>query len=408
MKKQTTIAIAALIMSVSTQNVSAQGFLQKLKDKVSQTAGMGSSSNADFPTHSDSEAAKDLVANDLDNISLPTDKMNINGIYIVSKPLYITDDRNKSTKATYKKVVLEYLETDNSVNMTTRDVAKGKAKKSIFKCMSTAGYEKKLINQGIILGFRNSNSESPNYNYVDQKKDSDGKVSPDQRVTDCLTLIAPGVFVFGSSTYVNDGVKTCDFVKVPEIFKDETYNIVSKTGTDISKWTPESIRKRLFELRLTQCNIALKNVDGVELPRPGNASSAALFDPAKKQVMAVVKKYLIDNDMAQLVPIYAYGHFDNAAFSDNMISHPHTGVQVSKGRIVDYIVVCKNTKPNGGSNDYRKVAKGKNVFFHINLAEDNTAMNYNSQNYTGKWYVKNCSVFSEIDESENVMKYQGK
>ncbi|MBL7700917.1 MAG: hypothetical protein JNM14_01600 [Ferruginibacter sp.] len=144
---------------------------------------------------------------------------------------------------------------------------------------------------------------------------------------------------------------------------------------------------------------------GEELPAPGAAASSSLFSAAKAQVLTAMKAYLAKEGMSQYVPEYAYIYNNYSEFGPITMPHPQTGVTVTSGRTVTFYVVCKNLKTNAA--DGRKFFDTDYVYFWVNLGEDVKPGQYNSQNFTGKWYIFNSQAPIGLDKEE-AMKYKGK
>lgn len=405
-KKQIFRAAAILAFAMSSQNAQSQGFLGRLKDKVNNAATLSSASSEPVPN--EKEALKDIENKDLDSKYFTKDKYDISGIYISSKAFGLLNDNDRVVKS-FRKFLIEFDDKELTFQLSSRHTDN---QYTAFKYIMNDDVSRKLVGKNIFMKFvESSNNGFSRSTFFSDNLFQFGKSQLwkfDLNNVN-LTMLEPGVFVFAPSTGLKL-VGKCGEARFlnndDDEYKFHPFNLLYKPGKDVSKWTGEAIKKKLFELQLEHCNMDLNTVAGAMLPRPGNAASSPIFAEPKSKIMSVFKAHLSGDGMSHFIPTYAYVHFDNASYSDYIIPHPVTGVKVVAGRLVDFIVVAKNTTPGGGSSDYRKVAKGKNVFFHVNLLQLVKDKQYNTQNYEPKWSVYNYSSQSEIDEKENPLKYK--
>lgn len=178
----------------------------------------------------------------------------------------------------------------------------------------------------------------------------------------------------------------------------------------VKQITTTEIHKKLETYGKKYIETLDKGVVGSELPRPGSASLSPVFNEPKSKVIDAFNKYMVKEGLSQYSPIYAYGHFDYAKYSDIMIPHPVTGVQVKNGRQVDYIIVCKNTNRKNDGKNPNLFVEAEYVYFHVNLSNYVKNKQYNTENYEPNWIVTNASSPSAgiVDENEVPLKYKGK
>ncbi len=253
--KRKMVIMAALIGCLSFQSTQAQGFLGKLKDKAT---GKSNSSSGN------KETEKDSLAQDLEKITIKQDRNNIGGIYYFQKPLiHEGNDSGFGPKKTmFKKVLIEADADKGWIWMRTRKWEEGLFGKLLFS-MGDESWVKDLAKANIISGLNGSSSqENMRYHYLDLMKMNSGEKAawqPFQMDRVQLTWLEPGVLVLHTSTTLAKSLKACEgpsFINT-EFYGEQQFNLVYKAGADISKWTPEKIKQRIFEQALKRCEFFL-------------------------------------------------------------------------------------------------------------------------------------------------------
>jgi hypothetical protein len=418
MKKIIVFTCALLVMSATTN---AQGLLGRLKEKIGQTgSGSSSGTSAKDLVKFDEQGKKDKENNFLD--SKPFEKENpheMNGIYFSTRPVRVKFYAEENKYASVQKFHINYKK--NTGNIVTYEIATAYSfdKSDTYKWVEpyVITSEKNDFIKDKRAGLAEFRNVSNHFMILDGKYGKENGAYPKTESLDFkgfrdirLFFVEPGIIIGFDNKWdasrFNPKSKDHDADEV-EAFKKFHNPIVFYTKEKESKAlaiTNDQMHDMVKSFNIKKLGNFFEG--GEELPRPGNSSLSPIFTSAKNQVMAVMKSYLAKEGMEQYVPVYNYIFNDYASFGTLEMPHPTTGIKVTSGRTVTFFVVCKNlkTKPADGhkffSSDY--------VFFRIMLGEDVLNNQYNSNNFTGKWYVWNTSTPLGILATENPMKYKGK
>lgn len=417
MKNKILLASLLLILGQTTQ---AQGLLGKLKDK---TLASGSSKVADKPSESDLKAAEEDKADTyLDGKTINTkDPNNISGIYYSNKIIVGVTAQRKT--CILQKFILNFENNQNGFNYTLNhrfsyEEKNGVQVKPVYLNMELFAYKVRK-KAGIISFSPDYDAASSNYAYVGNAYG--GSIVDGSTV--CPKEAKPAVLRLGTFYCIEDGIiavmpnryETRDF-ETTDCFAEfqkycEPVLLYKKEKEErVKQLTASEIHKKMADYGKKYIQTLDKGAVGSELPRPGNAANSTKFTEPKSKILEIFKQYLASEGITNYIPLYAYIHFDAPVYSDIMIPHPVTGVQVKSGRIVDFIIVAKNTLTDNNGKDPNKYVTAKYVYFHVNFAENVQAQQYNTENYDGKWYIRNCTTpaMGTLDENEDPMKYKGK
>lgn len=415
--KKVFLVIGSVLLINSILN--AQGLLGKLKEKVSQT-GQGSSSGTSAKDVSkfDEQGKKDKENNFLD--AQPFNKENpheMNGIYYSNRPLKVKFYAEENKYATVQKFHINYKK-DGIVKYeisTVYSFDKSDTYKWVEPYTITSENNDFIKNKRAGLAeFRNV---SNHFMFLDGKYAKDNDAYPKSESLEFkgfrdirLFFVEPGIIIGLDNMW-----DYSRFKPTHNEYDAEEVEAFKKFHKPLVFFTKEKETKAMAmtndQIHDMVKNFNVKKLDnffagGEELPRPGNSSLSPIFNPARSQVMAVMKSYLANEGMDQYVPSYYYIFNDYASFGTLEKPHPTTGIKVTYGRTVTFFIVCKNlkTKPADGhkffSSDY--------VFFRVMLGEEVAGNQYNSNNFSGKWFVWNSSPPVGIIATENAMKYKGK
>lgn len=278
--------VAAWLAFVPYQQLQSQNLLGKLKDKVSGKSNTKGSTK---------ETEKDSLAQDLERITIKQDRNNIGGIYYFQKPLiHEGNDSGFGPKKTmFKKVLIEADAEKGWIWMRTRQWEDGLFGKLLFS-MGDESWVKDLAKSNIISGLNGSSAqENMRYHYLDMKKMNSGDKAewlpfPMDRVQ--LTWLEPGVLVLHTSTKLAKSLKACDGPSIidPEYYGEQQYNLVYKAGADISKWTTEKIKQRIFEQALKRCEFFL--ADAIAKNVMPNKVTGSKDEPANAAILKAAQE----------------------------------------------------------------------------------------------------------------------
>ena len=414
--------MVAIVFLATTVN--AQGVLGKLKEKAAAAGvGGGSSKVTDKPSEAELKAAEEDKADTyLNSKTINKDPNNVSGIYYSNRIIVGVTPQRKS--CVLQKFLLNFENSENGLNYTLNHRFSYEEKNGVKVppvYLNVESFSHKVRKKaGIMALYPDYDAANFNYAHVGNQyspsiNNSGEAVCPTQPTPEVQRLtsfyfIEDGIFVMMPGTYEGRDFEKNDCFSTFQQYCEPVIFFKKEKEARAAQLTAADIHKRMAQFGKAYINALDKGVVGWELPRPGDASASSLWAEPKGKVLEVFKQYLEKEGMSNYVPLYAYVHFDHAEYSDIMIPHPLTGVQVKNGRIVDFIVVCKNTLTNNDGKNADKYVTAKNVFFHINFAENVKDQQYNTENYTGKWYIYNCSIPSMgvVDENEDPMKYKGK
>lgn len=273
----------------SVSPMQAQGLLGKLKEKTNAKSNSNGNSK---------ETEKDSLAQDLEKLSFKKDRNGLSGIYFFQKALvHNGNDQGWGPKQTkFKKVLVEVDADKGYIWMRTKNWEDGLFGKLLFS-MGDESWVKDLAKSNIMSGLDGSSvKENMRYHYLDLKKivsDEKPEMKPFKMNNVSITLLEPGVFALHTSIKLEKSLKVCDGPSIinGEYLGEQTFNLIYKSGTDISKWTTQKIKERIFELALKRCQFFLadalaKNV----MPNKLNGfkdepSNAAILKAAQERAL---------------------------------------------------------------------------------------------------------------------------
>lgn len=414
--------MSVLVILATTSN--AQGVMGKLKEKAAAAGvGGGTSKVTDKPSEAELKAAaEDKADTYLESKSINKDPNNVSGIYYSNRIIVGVTPQRKS--CVLQKFLLNYENSENDLNYSLNHRFSYEEKNGVKVppiYLNVESFAHKVrVKAGFMGLYPDYDAKTTNYALVGNEfrpKINDSgeaecptKATPEVQRLSGFYFIEDGIFIMMPQDYEGRDFEKNDCFAAFQQYCEPVIFYKKEKEARANQITAAEIHKKMAEFGKKYISNLDKGVIGFNLPRPGDASASSIFAEPKGKVLEVFKQYLEKEGMSNYVPLYAYVHFDHAEYSDIMIPHPLTGVQVKNGRIVDFIVVCKNTLTNNDGKNPDKYVTGKYVFFHINFAENVKDQQYNTENYTGKWYIYNCSIPSMgvVDEGEDPMKYKGK
>lgn len=285
--KLTSIILGSLLVIGSINNSSAQGRLSGFLKSVGQPKTAGNLK----------QIIEDSTSTVLESKTFTKDKYNIAGIYYSQKSL-MYDARNDGEKnQTFKKFLLTYNEKMGAIVFTNRlstGLDYSSHKYHTFFFGSTGGLEEKLVaySKGVIVN-EGGSSNSNSYYYYDINRNSTYDVqkgiAKHTMASSHLTQLEPGVFAMHSLIVMEKSIKSCEG---PSFYDskdhiDQTFNLIFQAGKDISKWTQEAIKAKLFELRIKQCQIINgAEAANAELPKTVTSIKDA---PTKADMLTAAK-----------------------------------------------------------------------------------------------------------------------
>ena len=429
--KNTVIALCIVGLSICcTETTQAQGLLGRLKDKISNSAGESNSGKPNLvPKESILKAGKeDMESKVLD--ALPFDKVDplgLNGLYYLTQPIYslVRGDVYEKEFKTIQKLHINYFEEGKNINYVANSrFSLDEEKDPYFEPLKfySEVLSNKINKQAGMLKISPYPS-TYNYSYVGARvgggvSEKSGKyicdlapVAEKQKIKSNMGFYVyePGIVVMMDDKYYS----------LVYMAKEPCFEEFKKTYTPIILYkkeyearalaiTKEEIHKRLTEWNV-KYNIALDKGDvGMDLIPSCALGTAPAFATPRAQIINSMKSYLASTNESFFVPDYAYvatgiadtyDLFANRSFANGLAN-------VKVGHAVTFYVVCKNLKPELG-NTY-KTSASKYVMFQVQLYEDVRGAEYNTNNYTGKWYIGTCSPPYGLSADENPMKYKGK
>ena len=429
--KNTVIALCIVGLSIcSIETTQAQGLLGRLKDKISNAAGESSSGKPNLaPKESILKAGKeDMADTTLDKMPFAdNDPLNMNGIYYTTLPIYgqiQRGDPDAKKPKVIQKFHINYFVEGNNINYVANSrFSLDKSKDDYVEPLKfyTELLGNKINKQAGMLK-TNPYPSTDYYSFIVARPggavnnsgvfacDKEAvALKQDMKSSIGFYIYEPGIIVMMDQKYY--GLR--DITKIPcfEEFKKTYMPIIfykKENETRALAITKEEIHKRLTDWN-GKYIIALDKGDvGMALPRAGDASLSPVFAAPKAQVLAALKTHLAGTGQSYFVPEYSYIYNDNPhtpEVTDNrMVGGMMVNVKI--GHATTFYVICKNLKPDLGNT--QKSSSSKYVFFQLNLFENVKGTEYNTDNYTGKWYVGNCSTPYGIADDENPMKYKGK
>jgi hypothetical protein len=241
----------AVAFFITSTTVNAQGLLGKLKDKVNQTVSGGKSEGGK------KESAKDSLDTTLDNLTYAKDSKNISGIYYSQKALSNTHENEMGMSKTksYKKFLLEFNELKGIISLKSTDYNKIGVHEFGLRSEDWAKY---LIKANHI-SYGRINAANNIYSYKDIQTNFGKKETMDFALNDLyLTQLEPGIFAMHTLVVLVGGnASTCGKSEFSnnETYSGQKFNLLYKSGADISKWTQEKITAKIFEMQENRCKI---------------------------------------------------------------------------------------------------------------------------------------------------------
>lgn len=296
-----------IVFSLNTMSY-GQGVLGKLKDKVTSKSKSNESSK---------ETDKDSLSQDLEKIAFKKDRNDLSGIYYFQKPLiHNGNDQGWGPKQTkFKKVLVEVDADKGFVWMRTKNWEDGLFGKLLFS-MGDESWVKDLAKSNIMSGLDGSSvQENMRYHYLDLKKfvsDEKPEMKPFEMNNVSITLLEPGVFALHTSIKLNKSLKICEGPSIinDEYLGDQTFNLVYKSGTDVSKWTTQKIKERIFELALKRCQFFL--ADALAKNVMPNKVTGFKDEPANALILKAAKDRALQYKYAETVDyVYPTGTWIN-------------------------------------------------------------------------------------------------
>lgn len=287
--KLTRIILGSLLVIGSTQFSSAQGKLSGLKNKLANVGQPNTGGDQ-------KQITEDSTSTVLESKTYSKDGYNISGIYYSSKPM-MYDARNEGEKdQTFKKFLLTYDEKMGAIVFTNRlstGMDYSSHKYHTFFFGSSSGLEEKLVafSKGVISN-EGGSTNSGSYYYYDINTNSSYEMQKGVTKYNVsgvyLTQLEPGVFAMHTLIVLAKSLKTCEGPSFYSTDNDsQTYNLIFQEGKDISKWTPEAIKAKIFELRIKHCQI-VNGAEAANAELPATVSSIK-DAPSKADMLAAAK-----------------------------------------------------------------------------------------------------------------------
>lgn len=317
MKKQIITAAAIVAFAMNTQNTHAQGLLGRLKDKVSQTTDMGGGAKAgEIYLPSGKQAKKDLETTNLETADFSIDKTGMSGVYISQKDIALTGERGVRfiPQRSIKKLAIQFSATGKSLTITsnlTKDGIKPLLLRTPYGGKDHAEIEALMLKNKMYFNYSKEDtdfdSRAKDLYYVDSLYQFERMEPWAFDFSQNFTVLEPGVIVMHPTISLKD-TKKCTGAKVgyqnDETMKNLPFNLLYKSGQNISKWNKQAISSKLFELAAIYCkgNIGVMNAS-TTMPKKvtgfaGEPSNATLLAAAKTRA----KEYRYTETVVSVYP----------------------------------------------------------------------------------------------------------
>ena len=359
MKKIILIAAALLVINTTTN---AQGLLGKLKDKVGQTVGTGGKAG-DYYLPNAKDAKKDLESKDLEKIDFSADKTGLSGVYISQKDIGLYGERgtNAPAQRSIKKLAIQFSPTGKSITISsnlTKEGVKPLLIRSLFGGKVHEKLEADMIKKKFFFQYNveevDAESRAHELIYIDNLYQF-GKEAPfpfDFKQN--FTVLEPGVIVMHEYVRMEDDKKCSGGMfnnNSNDEYKTLPFNLLYKEGQDISKWTKETIKNKLFEMAKIYCQMN----NGTRTESTKMPARAATFkeQPSSAAMLKAVQNRAKQNGWKEnVILVYATGSWRNdiKPLGSNqlptLVSRTHAGIAVLKDASGCYIMPINITQDN--------------------------------------------------------------
>lgn len=257
------VTVTLLVVSTSAN---AQGLLGKLKEKVGQTVGGGGKAG-DYYLPNAKAAQKDLDTKDLEKIDFSADKTGYSGVYISQKDigLYGEGGVRSPAQRSIKKLAIQFSATGKSFTISsnlTKEGLKPLLVRSLYGGNVHEKLEADMIKKKFFFQYEtegvDAESRAHELIYIDNLFQF-GKEDPFPfNFKQNFTVLEPGVIVMHRYARMEDDKKCLEPMfndSSNDEYKTLPFNLLYKEGQDISKWTKEAIKNKLFEMAKTYCQI---------------------------------------------------------------------------------------------------------------------------------------------------------
>lgn len=263
MKKVILLAGTFLLMNTS---LNAQGLLGRLKEKVGQTVGAGGKAG-DYYLPNAKAAQKDLETKDLEKIDFSADKTGMSGVYISQKDigLYGEGGVRSPAQRSIKKLAIQFSPTGKSITISsnlTKEGLKPLLIRSLFGGNVHEKLEADLIKKKFFFQYNVeevvAESRAHELIYIDNLYQFGNEAPFPFDFKQNFTVLEPGVIVMHEYVRMEDDKKCLDPMfnnSSNDEYKTLPFNLLYKEGQDISKWTKEAIKVKLFEMAKTYCQL---------------------------------------------------------------------------------------------------------------------------------------------------------
>lgn len=367
MKKQTTIAIAALIMSVSTQNVSAQGFLQKLKDKVSQTGG----SSSGVSKGANNEAKADSTDVFLDSKVGAIDKKGISGIYYAKDAVTGLND-NMSGNLYLKKFLVVQDDFKKLLTISSRYAYEANNRSKFVK-PATWRYVEDDITPMVCSSmdkyyYRRPDQDNQYMLHNTFRTDKDLQGNPKKgevsisRWSSCQVLeYVPGIILIYENPFSGSSVRKEVESHINYKFSKATVLYKKEKAAEAQKLNEDKVNAIFLDFCTKYAVAEDKYTTSKNVLRP---EKAAFKDkPAKAELFEAIKKHMASDGWKEsLVTVYPVGSWIN---KNELLGL--TALNTLTRRVIDCDLVVK--KPNGECELYTLTVIQNNAFMTGSLAE---------------------------------------
>lgn len=381
------IILVTFIVLVTSNATFAQGLLGKLKDKVSQTAGGGKAGDYFLPNAK--AAQKDLETAELEKIDFSSDKTGLSGVYISQKEIGLYGEKGAfgPPQKSIKKLAIQFSPTGKSITISsnlTKEGVKPLLIRSLFGGNVHEKLEAEMIKKKFFFQYNmeevDAASRAHELIYIDNLYQF-GKEAPfafDFKQN--FTVLEPGVIVMHEYVRMEDSKKCTNPMfnnNSNDEYKTLPFNLLYKEGQNISKWTKEAIKAKLFEMAKTYCQLN----NGTASASTQMPAKAAAF---KEQPTSAAMLKAVQNRAKQygwkenVTLVYATGNWRNdiKPLGTNqlptLVSRTHAGIAVLKDESGCYIIPINITQDNAYTvGSMAENYAGKELYCSANSTPEN-------------------------------------
>lgn len=304
MKKSIITLVTLLAVSFASASF-AQGKLTGMKSKMEEKlAKLGQPSTAG----DQAQILEDSTSTVLESKTYTKDKYNISGIYYSQKPLMYNARNGGEKNQTFKKFLLTFNDKMNTIEFTNRlstGMDYSDHQYHTFRYGNNDARDLRIaaFNKGVFSNMT-GNYGSEFYYYYDKNTyrtyDATNGIAKYTVSSGHLTQLEPGVFAMHSLILLENSIESCGGPKFYEpTYDEQSFNLIYQAGKDISKWTPDAIKARIFELRIRDCEI----YNGVYLSQNDLPKTLTTIKdaPTKAELMAAVKARAAEYNYTQTI-----------------------------------------------------------------------------------------------------------